>query len=133
LWNDRGIKEGTVIGKSHDKGRSFEQDVGKWLLKNDGECPQFGNMTTSTGRLGQQTNLGFDLVSLHYVGEAKNRKSAPKWLLEAWKQIVDLADKHDKEAVLALKKDARKYPIMHCLTPERHAELLEYEKEVEGE
>lgn len=91
-------------------------------------------MTTSTGRLGQQTNLGFDLVSRHYVGEAKNRKSAPKWLLGAWKQINELSDDHEaKYPFLAVKKDLRKYPLMHIITKERHEELLQYERECQDE
>lgn len=117
------------MGRSHEKGRRFEQEIGKWLLENDGECPKFKNMTTSTGRLGQQTNLQIDLVSKTYAGECKHRDSVPKWLLNAWKQIVEKAESHKKDAFLAIKKDARKYPTMHIITPEHHAELIAAAKE----
>ena len=115
------------MGKSHSKGRRFEQDIGKWLLKNDGECDKFAEMTTSTGRLGQLTNLQFDVISNHYAVECKHRSSVPKWLMSAWEQIIDKSAAHDKSAMLAVKKNYK--PIMHIITPERHAELLRKEKE----
>lgn len=115
------------MGKARDKGNRFERDRGKWLLKHDGKCPEFGDMATDCARVGHITDLGFDLVSKTYAGEAKNRESAPKWLIGAWKQIIKKAELHGKIPFMAVTKN--RMPIMHIITPEHHAELLEAVKE----
>ena len=93
------------MGSAHTKGRSFEQDIGKFLLHNDGECEKFAEMTTSTGRIGQQTNLGVDIISDNIAGECKRRDSLPNWFQDAWDQIQNRADDLGKAPVLAMKAD----------------------------
>jgi len=56
------------------------------------------------------------------------KKNSPDWLFGDMKQIVDIAERHNKEALFVIKKDARSYPILHLLTPKRHSDLLEKEK-----
>ena len=119
------------MGKSHTKGRNYEQDVGKFLKKYDEPCPIYSKIATSTYRTGQQTNLQFDVVSKRYIGECKNRKSAPKWLMNAWQQTVDKAEEHGKHAMLALKRDLRRWDEIHMIKPCRHGDLIEKEKMIE--
>ena len=125
---------------ARDKGNRFERDQGKWLLKNDDSCPVLGSLTSSCARVGHITELGIDLLSLHYVGEAKNRESAPKWLIGAWEQIIQRSkelneyNKLDKlgapkSAFLAITKN--RMSVMHVIQPERHAELLAKEKKLD--
>ena len=117
------------MGSSHRKGKRFERQQGKWLLENDGKCPKWGEIASSTGRVGHITELQVDLISRSYAGEAKNRESAPKWLIGAWKQIIERADELGKQPFLAVTKNYM--PDMHVITPERHKELLQKEKELE--
>ena len=113
------------MAKSGRKGKRFEREVAQWLIENDGEDETFA--TTSSGRLGPNTSLQFDVPSRHYACECKHRKSVPKWLMGAWEQVIEVADEHDKEPLLTIKKNYK--PVMHCLTEERHAELLRKERE----
>lgn len=110
------------MGSSHTKGRSFEQEIGKMLLDKDGECDKFSEMTTSTGRLGQQTNLQIDLVSDSFAVECKRRDSFPNWLQEAWNQIVERADDNDKKPLLAMKADYE--DRMYMINEETLMELI---------
>lgn len=93
------------MGTAHDKGRRFEQNIGKFLLEKDGECDTFAPMTSSTGRIGQQTNLQVDVMSDTFAVECKRRNSLPNWLQEAWNQIVERADDNDKIPLLAMRGD----------------------------
>lgn len=120
-----------IIGASHSKGKRFERDTGKWALEHDGECPKWQQMASSTARVGHITELQFDVISRSYAAECKHRKSVPKWLMEAWEQVLDKANEHDKAGLLAIKKNYK--PVIHCITPERHQELLRYERECLGD
>lgn len=115
------------MSKSRDKGNRFERDRGKWLLEHDGPCPKYGDMATVNARVGHITDLGFDLISRTYAGEAKHRESVPKWLIGAWKQIIEKAEKHGKVPFMAV--TSNRMPVMHIITPEHHAELLEAARE----
>lgn len=110
------------MGSKHTKGRNFEQDVGKLLLEIDGECPDFGEMTTSTGRLGQQTNIQLDCISKNFGVECKARKNIPNWLEEPWEQIQDKADDYGKSPLLAIK--ANYTEPMYCITESTLRKLL---------
>src|SRR5690606_14218946 len=118
------------MSKSRDKGNRFERDRGKWLLEHDGPCPKYGDMATVNARVGHITDLGFDLISRTYAGEAKHRESVPKWLIGAWAQIVEKAETPGKAPLMAVTSDSR--PVMRLTTPERHAELLEAARERDG-
>ena len=63
-----------------------------------------------------------DLSEIYHI--KKDIRSTPKWLFNSFKQIVDVSNTHNKEALFALKKDSRVYPEIHILTPERHKNLL---------
>ena len=108
------------------KGNRFERIIGKWLLKNDGPCPHWGGMASKAGRVGHITDLGFDFISRSYVGEAKHRKILPLWLTRTWKQANFQATQHKKNPVLFLKETNG--ATLHIISPERHAELLKYER-----
>ncbi len=115
-----------VVVDKHDKGKRLERDLGKFLLTYDGMCPIWGEIASSTGRIGHITELGMDVVSHTYVAEAKHRESMPQWFIGAWEQILEKGETHNKVPLLAVKKNRVK--IMHIITEERHAELLECEK-----
>ena len=119
------------MGKSRNKGNRLEQSVGKWLQENDDVCPMFGEIASSTWRLGHMPNLQIDVVSKRYAVECKSRKKLPKYIIDAYVQIIEQSKKHNKNALLVLKADYK--PLMHCITPERHAELLKNEKEINNE
>jgi len=111
------------MAHAHRKGRRFEQQIGKLLLEHDGACPMFEEMTTSTGRIGQQTNLQIDVISKNIACECKSRKSLPKWLMEPWEQIIERAEKVKKTPLLVLKEN-RSDPLF-VVTEETLIELLE--------
>jgi hypothetical protein len=119
-----------------------ERESSRWLLEHDGKNEEFQYrfMQSSTGRVGEHANLGFDSVSANHIGECKQRKMAA-WIIDAWRQLTGLAVVHKKHPVLFLWiKDAdpwmtvegRKVRMpnpMHCVTPAYHASLLQAEKE----
>ena len=117
------------MGKSHRKGKKFEREQAKWLMEYDGEDETYS--TTSSGRLGPNTSLKFDIPSKSYACECKHRESVPKWLMGAWEQIIDVSIKHHKYPLLAVKKNYK--PVMHCITKERHQELLKKERTYDNE
>jgi len=119
------------MAHSHRKGKVLEREVGRWLLEHDGPCPVWGEMASENARVGHITELGFDIISQSYAAEAKHREAAPQWIFKAAGQVEELAQKHGKNSLLVLKKDARSYPVLHCISPERHAELLAKEAEDE--
>ena len=125
------------MGKSKSKGDRFERDVADWLKEYDGIDTEHYAVTES-GRLGAGYNgLGFDIPAIRYSVECKHRSSVPKWLVKAWEQVIEVNesenDKHktSKAPLLVIKKNYK--PLLHCITPERHAELLKCEKECENE
>jgi len=127
------LEGGDTIGKSKSKGNRFEREVADWIKKYDG-IDEKNYAVTSSGRLGAGYNeLGFDIPAIRYSVECKHRSSVPKWLMGAYEQVIDITDsenekhKTDKSPLLVVKKNYK--PVMHIITEERHAELLEYEKE----
>jgi len=117
------------MGKSHSKGKRFERDVAEWIRQNDGIDEKYA--TTSTGRLGPNNSLQFDVPGVKYAVECKHRSTVPKWLIEAWEQVIEVAEKEGKHPLLAIKKNYK--PVIHCITEERHQELLKYERRVEDD
>lgn len=111
--------------------KHVEREGGRWLQKHDGPDPkvQGSNWVSSLGRVANTTQAGYDLRSKHYCGECKSRESFPKWLMDCWRQIVNIAQHEGKAALLILKEPHVK--PLHIITEERHAELLGYEREAE--
>jgi hypothetical protein len=74
------------------------------------------------------TGLQFDCLSLSYAGENKQQKVwAGLWGF--WKKIVSKAAEQRKEPVLRIEPtnaDAARVPILHIITEDHHAELLDY-------
>lgn len=115
------------------RSKESERKMGRWLLKHDGPDPRFrpgGGLVTTTGRVGHITGLQFDTLSKTYAGENKNIKVwAGLWGF--WKQIVDKAREQGKEPVLRIEpsnEDKSGYPVLHIITEERHAALLDLER-----
>jgi len=119
-------------GKSTPRWKRVEQILARWLMKHDGPDPRLHNKgwVSSIGRVAQTTQAGFDCLSLHYCGESKSMEKFPKWLADAWKQVIDKAKHNSKAALLYLWMP--NVPPLHIITAERHAELLGYEREIEG-
>ena len=122
---------------SKGKGDRFERDQAGWFREHDGIDSKVYSVTDS-GRLGATYNgLGFDIPALSYSVECKYRESIPQWLMGAWEQVIEVNEREceqhdfDKAPLLALKKNYK--PIMHVIEPERHAELLKYERECKNE
>jgi len=123
------------------KWKLSERESSVFLRDEDGQDPDptIQQLQTSTGRLGHLTSLGYDTSSKHYVGEVK-RRVLPAWIIEAWVQINQIGLRRKRHPVLFLhiadtqdKKfecDGKQYdiPELHCLTAERHKQLLEYER-----
>lgn len=85
---------------------------------------------STTGRVGNITGLQFDCLSLSYAGENKQIKVwAGLWGF--WKKIVEKALDQRKEPCLRIEPtnaDAKGVPILHIITEDRHAELLDIER-----
>lgn len=126
-----------------------ERADARWLTEHDGPetDPTMARLLTSTGRCGQLSSLGFDISSATYVGEAKERKKFPAWLVDAWTQLFQIATERGKEQVMFLHlkgaedwvpvgpKKMRLPDPIHCITAARHADLLAKERrlaELEG-
>lgn len=114
------------------RSKQSERDLGHYLLNHNGPDPVFKHIASSTGRVGQITDLQFDVVSLDYAAENKLVK-VPKKILAWWHQIVQIADKHGKQPLLRIvPSNDGKHPEMHIITAERHAELLDKENRLRG-
>lgn len=109
------------------RSKQSERDLGKYLLRLDGPDPSFRHIASSTGRVGQITDMQFDVVSRTYAAENKQVKLNKK-LLGWWDKINEVAAKHDKQPMLRIvpTNDGR-HQELHIITAERHAELLEAE------
>lgn len=133
-------------GKERSRDPSWkksERESARWLQDQAGVDPNPPVPPSSTGRVGHFTMLGYDTTSARYVGEVK-RRELPKWILEAWVQIVQCAlrrgDRHpvaifdysNEQGYFVYNEKKLKLPQMHVITPERHAELLRYEDAVKG-
>ena len=124
------------MGTSHRKGKAFEKATGKLMLKVDGPCPKWGGLTTETARTGQLSDLQVDVLTKSYAIECKSGSHVPTTPFKWFEQILERAEEHEKQAFLAMKVDGRKFRkanILHCITPERHAELLKKERRLENE
>jgi hypothetical protein len=125
--------------KRFRRSKQSERDLGHWLLENDGPDLRFKGIASSTGRVGHITSLQFDVVSKSYAAENKQVK-VPARLYRWWKQILQVAQDQNKEALLRIEPtnietgpnpQLRKKPgSLHIITEDRHAELLRAEKEV---
>jgi hypothetical protein len=110
------------------RSKQSERDLGKWLLEHNGEDEFYMKIASSTGRVGQITDLQFDVVSKSYAAENKLVK-VPKKLLGWWEQIVEVAAKHNKEPMLRIvPSNEGKHPELHIITKERHERLLDMER-----
>lgn len=88
-------------------------------------------IVSETGRVGHVTALQFDAISLHYAAENKNEKVPATWWAY-WKKIVEKSADWGKHPLLRIEPtndDATRLPRLHIITEERHAELLEYERQ----
>ena len=114
------------------RSKQSERDLGHWLLEHDGRDPHFRHIASSTGRVGQITDLQFDVVSRTYAAENKQVKT-PKKLLGWWDQIILVAAKHSKEPMLRIEptNDGR-HQELHIITKERHEALLDMERARDG-
>jgi len=136
------IDEEVIGGSSEAKRRlrrskDAERRAGKWLLQHNGADPKMspGNgIISTTGRIGQNTQMMADLWSRDYIGEVKN---IIVWaqLWGFWKKIVDRSIEYGKEPVLIIDPNnddqfvrGKKVPVLHILAESRHAELLNYER-----
>jgi hypothetical protein len=138
---ETGKTKGMKEHKRDDAWERCERESSRWLLEHDrkNEEFQYRFLQSSTGRCGEFADLGFDSISANHIGECKQRKMAA-WIIEAWRQLTGLAVIHKKHPVLFLwVKDAdpwmsvqgkkiRMPNPLHCITPSRHAELLDCEK-----
>lgn len=123
------------IQKRIKKSKRSERAGGHWLDKHDGRDPKWEGVASSALRVGHITGLQFDMVSLHYAAENKNVK-LPATILKWWLQIVGIANRHGKDALLRIEPTnevkvlgaPKRVPAMHIITEERHAELLRKEK-----
>ena len=120
------------------RSKQSERDLGHWLLDHDGPDLRFKGIASSTGRVGHITGLQFDVISKSYAAENKQVR-VPARLYKWWKQILDVARDQNKDALLRIEptnidigvpmKLRKKAMSLHIITEERHAELLEAEKE----
>lgn len=110
------------------RSKESERDLGRFLLQHNGPDLTLGVITSSTGRVGHITDLQFDVLSLDYAAENKH-VMVSKQLLGWWMQIGRVAAKYGKHPLLRIApSNVGKYPEMHIITADRHAELLRYEK-----
>ena len=110
------------------RSKQSERDLGHWLLEHNGPDPNFKHIASSTGRVGQITDLQFDVVSKHYAAENKLVR-VPKKLLGWWEQIVRISTKHNKQPLLRIvPSNEGKWPELHIITKERHEYLLDMEE-----
>ena len=136
------MKGGRQNGRSK-KWKTTEREAARWVQDNAGVDPEPPVEPTSTGRVGHL--LQYDLTSKRYIGEVKNRDLA-KWIHDAWIQLLQLAKRRGNRHVLMIlagSTEAQMYfqcegkrartPLMHIITPERHAELLGYEAAIRGD
>lgn len=120
------------------RSKDSERRLGKWLLLYDGPDPVMkpGNgIVSETGRVGHVTALQFDAISLHYAAENKNERVPATWW-SYWKKIVEKAGEWNKSPLLRIEPtndDSIRIPNLHVITEERHAQLLEYERQVIGD
>lgn len=113
-----------------------ERESARYLLKIDGpDLGTLGNLTTSTGRIGDIYRLQFDFVSKHYIGENKCSTRAAKnpgcsITKEIIQKVVTKARAYKKEPLLVIHViDCRP---LHAIAATRHAHLLACERVIEN-
>lgn len=115
------------------KSKRSERTLGHWLMEHDGPDPRLSGIASTTGRVGHITQLQYDVASKTYAAENKNVK-VPARLWKWWCQIIDVAIGQGKEPLLRIEPTneplglRKKYPSLHILTEDRHAELLRIER-----
>ncbi len=118
--------------RNKDAGNRAERRATQWALKfTSGLHEAVKEIATSTGRVGNYASLEIDGVFVEYSLESKSRKKLPKWLTYGLIDQAVAASKRFKNhplLVLYSKTLPVDYRTWHMITPERHAELLKYEK-----
>jgi len=119
----------TDVQRRLQRAKQSERDLGHWLTKFDGPDPRLRGIASSTGRVGHITQMQFDVTSKTYAAENKQVRLNQKWL-QWWLQILDVARRERKEALLRIDptNEVRNIPEMHIITAERHADLLKMER-----
>ena len=127
-------RERAVAKNNKRTGNQAERKACRWALENtSGLHPDVEGIATTTGRVGNYPNLEIDGVFKEYSLESKSRKKLPKWLVHG---LVDQAIKASKKfcnsPLLVLRSSGLPtgYRTWHMITPERHADLLAYERKV---
>ena len=114
-------------------GNQAERRACRWALNNtSGLHSEVKDIATSTGRVGNYANLEIDGVFVEYSLESKSRKKLPKWLVHGLvDQAISASKKFKNSPLLVLRSSELPtgYRTWHMITPERHAELLECERE----
>ena len=111
----------------------FVNEAGNKLVKSDGYCPVWKDITSSTGKTGKIVGYKDGILSRSYAATAKQGIKLPKYIFEEFNKIKKSAQAYNKEPLLILSRDKRKYPVTHLITEKRHLELLRKERELEGE
>jgi len=116
-------------------GNRAERVACRWALEHtSGLHEAVKDIATSTGRVGNYANLEIDGVFKEYSLECKSRKKLPQWLTYGLiEQAVAAAERFHNHPLLVLysKTLRNDYKTWHMITPERHAELLAKEKELD--
>jgi hypothetical protein len=117
-------------------GNQAERKACKWALEyTSGLHPEVKDIATTTGRVGNYANLEIDGVFTEYSLESKSRKKLPKWLVHGLvDQAVKASKKFHNNPLLVLRSSGlpKGYRVWHLITPERHAELMECERKING-
>ncbi len=102
-----------------------------WLARYDGLDPSVKGLgwKSDVGKVSRISGQQHDQRSLHYIGESKWSERVAKWLLTPWLKVTQIAAHNSKAALLMI--GGPDGVALHIITPERHAELLGYEREVE--
>lgn len=114
--------------------KTVERDSARTMKDADGDDPLFRNIASSTGKVGHLTGLRFDAISRTYVTEVKNRP-LPKWIVDAWIQILQISVDRKKNALLHIKPpnlparflingEKIKTGTMAVITQEHHLDLV---------
>jgi len=112
------------------RAKRSEREAARNLLRIDGEPgeKELKALMSSTGRVGEYYGLQVDCVSKNYCAEVK---STIKNSLRVEKGIINKikegAKKFNKEWLLILKFHNLE---IHCISKERHEELLEAERRI---
>jgi hypothetical protein len=116
--------------------KESERQGGKWFLDHDG--PDVGVMApgegivSASGRVGHIPELQYDLHSKTYAVENKHVRLNLTWA-GWWVKILARAAAVGKVPCLRIDPSNKPgLPVMHIITEERHAWLLECERKALG-